>query len=393
MSAAHTVDFTPGSEPVLYLAIELSFGEWKLAFTPGLAQPPRLRTIPARSLSELKLEIQRAKQRFRLPDETPVRSCYEAGRDGFWLHRHLVNEGVDNIIVDAASIEVNRRQRRAKSDRLDSIKLATMLIRWHCGEKRVWSVVQVPSTDDEDARQLHREMIELKSERTAHVNRIKGLLAGHGLVLSVDLRLPSRLDGLRQWDGKAIPPDLRERILREFARWQLVERQILDLVNEQRRRLKDDDTPGVEKIRLLLGLKGIGVQSAWLLMREVLGWRQFRNRRQVGALAGLTGTPYSSGDTEREQGISKAGNRRLRWLMVQAAWSWLRYQPKSELSQWYERRFARGGARQRKVGIVALARKLLVALWKYATQGEVPAGAEEVPWQQKIKGKAEAAAA
>jgi transposase len=366
------------------MAIELAWGQWKLAFTIGLAQAPRLRTIPARDLHALRLEIQRAKQRFGLPDGTPVVSCYEAGRDGFWLHRYLVKEGVKNIIVDAASIEVNRRKRRAKSDRLDAMKLATMLIRWHCGETKLWSVVQAPSAEDEDARQLHREMMELKGERTAHINRIKGLMAGLGLVLSVNLRLPDRLDGLRQWDGTPVPPDLRTRILREFERWQLVERQIQSLESEQRRRVQDDSTCSVETIRLLLGLKGIGLQSAWLLTREFLGWRQLRNRRQVGALAGLTGTPYSSGDTEREQGISKAGNRRLRWLMVQAAWSWLRYQPQSALSQWYQRRFAQGGARQRKVGIVALARKLLVALWKYATQGEVPEGAEAVPWRRKL---------
>jgi transposase len=383
MSAAHFLQFSPAPTPKLYVALELAWGEWNLAFTTGMAQSPRLRTIPARDILALALEIQRAKERFRLPEDTSVLSCYEAGRDGFWLHRCLISQGVQNLVVDSASIEVNRRKRRAKSDRLDGTKLATMLIRWDQGETKLWGVVQVPSAEDEDGRQLHREMIGLKDERTSHINRIKGFLAGLGLALAVDLRLPQRLDGLRQWDGSKLPADLRARILREFDRWQLVDIQIRSLETEQRRRVRDDATPGVESIRRLLGLKGVGVQGAWLLVREFLGWRQFRNRRQVGGLAGLTGTPYASGSMEREQGISKAGNRRLRWLMVELAWSWLRYQPESVLSRWYHRRF-HGSARLRKIGIVALARKLLVAFWKYLKREEVPEGAVVVPWPQKI---------
>jgi transposase len=368
------------------MAVELAWGQWKLAFTTGMAQSPRLRTVPARDTKAVLREIERAKQRFGLPADTPVISCYEAGRDGFWLHRFLVGQAVQSIVVDSASIEVNRRKRRAKSDRLDATKLVTQLIRWHAGERKLWSVVQVPSAEDEDARQLHRELIELKDERTSHVNRIKGLLAGLGLALGVDLRLVHRLDGLRQWDGAPVPPELRARVLREFQRWQLVDEQVRSLEAEQRRRVQDEATAGVETMRLLLGLKGVGLQGTWLLTRELFGWREFQNRRQVGALSGLTGTPFASGDTEREQGISKAGNKRLRWMMVELAWSWRRYQPRSALSQWYQRRFAQGGPRLRKVGIVALARKLLVALWKYVTQGEVPEGAEVVPWRQKITG-------
>jgi transposase len=383
MSAAHVVQISMVPTQKLYVALELAWGQWKLALTTGMAQPPRLRTIPARDLFALALEIQRAKERFKLPADTPVISCYEAGRDGFWLHRYLISEGVQNLVVDSASIEVNRRKRRAKSDRLDGAKLASMLIRWDQGETKLWAVVQVPSAEDEDARQLHREMISLKDERTEHINRIKGLLAGLGLAVAVDLRLPPRLEGLRQWDGSRLPAELRARILREFDRWKLVDMQVRSLETEQRRRVRDDATPGVESIRRLLGLKGVGVQGAWLLVREFFGWRQFRNRRQVGGLAGLTGTPYASGSMEREQGISKAGNRRLRWLMVELAWSWLRYQPQSALSRWYQRRF-KGSARLRKVGIVALARKLLVAFWKYLKREEVPEGAVVVPWPQKI---------
>lgn len=393
MSAAHVLYSNPCPAPTLYMAAELAWGQWKLGFTTGLAQPARLRTIPARDTHALMLEIDRAKQRFGLPADAPVVSCYEAGRDGFWLHRFLLQQGVQNLVVDAASIEVNRRRRRAKSDRLDAGKLASMLVRWHNGEQKLWAIVQAPRAEDEDARHVHRELMELKDERTAHVNRMKGLLAGLGLVLSVDRRLPDRLDGLRQWNDTPVPPELRARLLREFQRWQLVEDQIRALEAEQRRRIQQDETAGVSTMRLLLGLKGVGLQGAWLLTRELFGWRHFQNRRQVGGLSGLTGTPYSSGDTEREQGISKAGNKRLRWMMVELAWSWRRYQPHSALSQWYERRFGRAGPRQRKVGIVALARKLLIALWKYVAHGEVPDGAETVPWDHKVIGWRKLAAA
>jgi transposase len=383
MSAVHTVHFNPAPTQKLYMSLELSWREWKLAFSTGLAQSPRLRSVAARNITGLIREIQKAKERFGLPESTPVLSCYEAGRDGFWIHRYLIAQQVENLVVDSASIEVNRRKRRAKSDRIDVLSLLRQLIRWDNGEKKVWAVVQVASVEAEDNRQLHRELISLKDERTSHVNRIKGLLAAHGLTMVVNCVLPERLDCLRQWDGSPVPLELRARILREFERWQLVTRQINSLELEQRRRIRDDATPGVESMRLLVGLKGVGAQGAWLLVREFFGWREFRNRREVGALAGLTGTPYGSGTMEREQGISKAGNRRLRWLMVQLAWSWLRYQPESALSQWFRRRFDHS-PRLRKVGIVALARKLLVAFWKYLSQGEVPEGAVEVPWPAKL---------
>jgi transposase len=323
-------------------------------------------------------EIDSAKRRFGLPAETPVLSCYEAGRDGFWLHRFLTSKGVQNIIVDAASIEVNRRKRRAKSDNLDASKLASMLIRWLNGEKKLWAVVRVPTVDDEDRRQLHRELIELKSGRTQIVNRIKGLLAGLGLPITVDDDLPERLANLRQWDDTSVPPALSQRILREFERWQLIGRQIHELETERTRQIRDNQTPQEEQVRRLLELKGIGENGAWLLVREFFGWRQIRNRRELASLAGLTPTLYNSGDSRREQGISKAGNRRVRWMMVELAWGWQHYQPHSELSLWYQRRFGHGTSRLRKLGIVALARKLLIALWKYLEKGEVPPGADLV---------------
>src|SRR5215472_12798292 len=320
-------------------------------------------------------EIRQAKRRFGLPEDTPVISCYEAGRDGFWLHRFLRDRGVENLVVDAASIEVNRRRRRAKTDDLDAAKLVGMLIRWHLGERKLRGVVHVPDAADEDRRQLHRELIALKAQRTEHTHRIKGLLAGLGLGARIDDEFVQRLDALRQWDGTDLPVGLRGRILREYERWRLVGRQIRDLEAERTRQIRDPETPEGEPVRLLLKLKGIGENAAWLLVREFFGWRGIRNRRALASLAGLTPTPYDSGESRREQGISKAGNRRVRWMMIELAWGWLRYQPDSELSRWYQRRFAAGNTRLRKVGIVALARKLLVALWKYLETGEVPAGA------------------
>jgi transposase len=371
----------------LYLAFELGEANWKLAFTIGMGQKPRLRSMPARDLARLPEEIAKAKKRFGLPAAAPVHSCYEAGRDGFWLHRYLTAHGVDNGVIDSASIEVNRRQRRTKTDRLDAGKLLNLLLRYHGGERKVWSVVRVPGPADEDARQLHRELEQLKDERTGHVNRIKGLLASQGLAApEVNQHLAGWLDQARLWDGSALAPELRQRLRRELDRWQLLERQIKGLEDQRRRRIRADATPHVDKVRALANLWGIGINGAWLLVYELFAWRCFDNRKQLGGCVGLAPTPYQSGGSCREQGISKAGNRRLRRLLVELAWCWLRWQPGSELSQWYLRRFGLGNGRSRKLGIVALARKLLIALWKYLEQGEVPKGARLADWRKKVKG-------
>ena len=383
MSATHQADSTVTLAPVLYLALELGAGTWKLAFTIGLGQKPRLKTITARSTISLHFEIKAAKKRFGLPENAPVLSCYEAGRDGFWLHRYLLSEGVQNQVVDSSSIEVNRRQRRAKSDALDAAKLAEMLIRWRNGESKVWRVVRVPSVADEDQRQLHRELIALKAERLAATNSINGLLATLGMSVIVDETLPKKLEILRQWDGAKLPPNLHKRLLREFERWQFINRQVDELERERSAKIRDDKTPHIEKVRRLMNLKGMGQNGSWLLVYEFFSWRQFRNRRELGGLAGLAPTPYDSGESRREQGISKAGSRRVRWMMNELAWGWLRYQPTSELSRWYQRRFGQGNKRLRKVGIVALSRKLLIAVWKYVEGGEAPAGAVIVGWQNK----------
>jgi transposase len=384
--AATRIHESTAQQGVLYMVFELSQVSWKLGFTTGLGQRPRERDVPARNVASVEAEIRAAKERLKLPPDARVVSCYEAGRDGFWLHRYLLSQKVENVVVDSSSIEVDRRKRRAKTDRLDVKKLLKMLVRYDLGERDVWKVVQPPTAENEDARQLHRELETLHAEQTGHSNRIKGLLASCGLEIEVNRHLPKQLKELRLWDGSALPADLHGRLLREFQRMQVVNRQIRDLEQERARRIRrDDHDPAIGQVRTLLQLKGIGVNSSWLFVREVFGWRGIKNRRQMGAIVGLTGSPYCSGTLDHEQGISKAGNRRMRAMAIEIAWGWLHFQPQSALSRWYERRFAHGGKRMRRIGIVAVARKLLVALWKYLETGVPPEGAELTDdWQSKM---------
>ena len=367
------------TEVSLYLAFELADKKWKLGFSIGLGQKPRRRVIEGGDLLALGEEIRVAKKRFGLPKTAVVRSCYEAGREGFWLHRHLVAEGVENLVVDSSSIEVNRRARRVKTDRLDVGKLLSMLIRYHSGENKVWSVVHVPSVEAEDKRHLHRQLLTLKRDRTRHINRIKGLLATQGVRMPVRADFLEELESVRLWDGSGLPPGLRARVEREYAGLAYVEQQIKQVETERREKILTWEDPSADKVRQLLQLRGIGENSSWLFVMEFFGWRTFRNRREVGGLAGLTPTHHQSGEESRELGISKAGNRPVRAMAIEIAWCWLRYQPNSELTRWYVERFGHGGKRMRKIGIVALARKLLVALWRYLESGEIPAGAELKP--------------
>jgi transposase len=362
-------------QPALYLAFELGQNAWKLGFTIGVAQQPRERMIPSGDVERLQQEIARAKQRFGLPEEVHVVSCYEAGRDGFWLHRYLVAHGVQNHVIDSASIEVNRRQRRAKTDRLDVRKLLTMLLRHSAGEKKVWSVVRVPSVDEEDRRQLHRELTTAKQDRTRVINRIKGLLAGHGVQLVLQGDVEAQLDQVHQWDGSPLPSALLRRLKRAWQHVGFLTAQIQTLEAERRTLLRRREDPVIAQVRQLFTLRGIGVNSAWLYVMEFFAWRDFQTPKQVGALAGLTPTPYQSGQSRRELGIAKAGNRHIRAMAIEIAWAWRRFQPDSALSQWYERRFGAGSARLRKLGIVALARKLLIALWRFVKTGVLPEGA------------------
>jgi len=341
-----------------------------------LGQAARIRTVDAGELADLREEIDQAKRRFRLPEETPVKSCYEAGRDGFWLHRYLASLNIANLVVDSASIEVNRRAKRTKTDRLDAAKLLTMLIRYYGGEETVWSVVHVPSIEAEDLRHLHRQLCSLKVSYTRHVCRIGGLLATQGVTLPLHPEFLNSLAAVRLWDGHPLPPGLMARLKREYATLLSVEQEIQDLEKERETLIETSDVPCVGMVRQLMKLKGIGPTSAWLFVMEFFAWRQFRNRREVGALAGLSPTPYQSGGESHEQGISKAGNRRVRAMAIEIAWGWLHHQPDSELSRWYYEVFEEGGKRRHKIGVIALARKLLVALWRYLETGEIPAGAE-----------------
>lgn len=373
-AATRTREYSAGGTS-LYLAFELGNAEWKLGFSVGFGQRPRVRTIAARDLEGLQREIELAKKRFGLPETAWVVSCYEAGRDGFWLHRYLVEAGVENLVVDSSSIEVNRRFRRAKTDRMDVAKLLDQLMRYERGEKKVWRVVRVPGVEAEDRRQFHRELEDLKAERTRHINRMKGLLAGQGVSLEIGSVFVEKLSAIRLWDGRPIPEGLRARLEREYERLQFIQGQIRELEGQRVEAIRRSADPEVEKVRQLLRLKGIGLNSAWVNTMEFFSWREFRNAKEVGALAGLTPTPYQSGDSSRERGMSKAGNRHVRALAIEIAWGWLRYQPESELSRWYQRRFGDGSSRVRRIGIVALARKLLIALWRYLETGLIPQGA------------------
>lgn len=373
MSAARGNEYT--SDPVMFLALELSASKWKVGTTIGLGQKPREVTIDSGDLEGLLAEVSRAKQRFGLPADARVISCYEAGRDGFWIHRWLISQGIENVVIDPASVQVDRRKKRAKTDRLDLQMLVRCLIRWFGGEPKVWSVVQVPSVKDEDDRQLHRELRALKSERTRHSNRIRSLLISQGVEISTDSGFAESLHECRLWDGSPLPEQLRRRLEREYLRLKIVTEQIHDLEKQRRELIRVSPDEKMEKVRQLMRLRGIAYNSSWLFVMEFFGWRRFKNRRQVGSLAGLTPTPFESGSTGRELGIDKAGNPRIRTMAIEIAWCWLRFQPQSELSLWFQKRFAHGGKRARRIGIVALARRLLIALWRFSDQGIVPAGA------------------
>lgn len=372
----------------LCMALELGCDKWVLASATQAAEKPRFRTVPARDLGKLSEEIAKAKARFGLPADAPVCTCYEAGRDGFWLHRALTKMGIANVVVDASSIEVNRRQKQVKSDPVDAGKLVNMLCRYHGGERKVWSVVNVPSVQDEDGRQLHRGMKDIQRQKTECSNRIKGLLASQGLTAAVDAKFRATLSGLRDWADQPVPAGMQVRLLQEYAVWETLHRQERDAANEQEHQLREGHERRLVMMRQLMGLKAVGVRSAWILVTELFCWRAIKNGKELGALVGLTPMPFDSGKSKREQGISKAGNKHVRSLMVELAWMWLRWQPTSALSQWYERRFGAGNKRARKVGIVALARKLLIALWRLVEHGELPAGAQEKDWRLNVNSTA-----
>ena len=309
-------------QKILYLAIELSNSKWKLFFSNG--EKIRSKAITARDLDSLSKEIEASKQRLKLGENTSVVSCYEAGRDGFWIHRHLTANGVDNLVVDAGSIEVDRRMRRAKTDRIDGKALLRKLISYLGGDHQVWSVVRVPSREEEDGRRVHRELERLKKERGGHRNRIRSLLVLHG-VSEVSWRgFVQWLEQVRCFDGQQLPAELCSELKREYGRLQVVEQQIRGIEKRQRDEVAAMESEQMRKVTMLKMLNGIGERSSWVFVMEFFGWRQFSNRGEVGAAGGLTPTPYISGAMNRELGISKGGNRRVRSLAVGIAWCWMR---------------------------------------------------------------------
>jgi transposase len=369
----HHVEST-GSDSGLYMALELGAQRWLLAFGGRLGGRVRRHTIPAGDRVALQRAIGEATRRLGIAEGAPVRSCYEAGREGFWIHRWLATVGVTNVVVDSSSIEVNRRSRRRKTDRLDAEKLLQMLIRYWAGDRRAWTVVHVPTVETEDARHAERTIATLTAERTRQRNRVHSLLALHGVRVRITARLGAQLATLIDWAGQPLPAGLVARLAVTWRQLVGVEAELRTARRAQQAAVRAGATAAAVRAARLQQLRGIQAGSAMVLAKELLA-RDLRNRRQVGALTGFVAVPSQSGEAAHDQGISRAGLRALRSRLVELAWVWVQYQPASALTQWYQRRFAGGGPRLRRIGIVALARKLVIALWRFSEQNIVPAGA------------------
>ena len=362
------------------LAIELSKKNWVVAINTPLADKISRHTLPGCDWTGLLELIQRVRTRVARELGRPVEmiSCYEAGYDGFWLHRLLEGQGVHSLVVDPASVQVDRRARRAKTDRIDAERLLRSLMAYLRGEPKVWSVVRVPSVAEEDDRRLHRERHRLINERIQHVNRIKGLCAIHGIYDYQPMRSDRtrRLEQLRTGDGHALPPRLKAEIAHELQRLELVLRMLKEIDAERNAiaSAKMSAHTNAKKIQDLVKLKAIGPEIATVLTGEVF-YRAFNNRRELAGYVGLTPSHFQSGSTCRDQGISKAGNAKARTTMIELAWLWLRHQPDSAFSVWFRERVGNLKGRIRRITIVAMARKLLIALWRYLETGVLPTGA------------------
>jgi transposase len=363
---------TEKNSAMVYVAIELSQRSWVVVYhSPDRDRLSHEKLEPG-DVDGLLALMRRVQQRAaRALGYVPrVTSCYEAGYDGFWLHRRLIAEGIENVVIDPASLTVDRRARRAKTDRIDGEQMVRALMAYWRGEPRVLSEVRVPSCEEEDARRRSRERERLVKEHTAHVNRIKALLRTFGMAAG-DPRRPdwtAWLEQQRDAGGKQVPVQLLAEVTREHQRLQLVREQIDALAEAA------PASAIAKTMAQLMCFKGLGPVFAGTLAAELF-WKTFNNRREVGAYSGLTPSPWKSGSVDHDQGISKAGNRRVRHVAVELAWLWLRHQPKSALSRAYEARVAGQGKRVRRIAIVALARKLLIALWRYLTTGLVPTDA------------------
>ena len=379
VTSATAVATTARSNDIrLFVSLELSKSKWVVTINnPGSEKFSKhvIEGGDGAGLLEL-LSRSRAKAEQRYGVQVKAIVIQEAGLDGFWIHRLLLANGIESHVVDAASIAVDRRHRRAKTDSIDGETLLRTLMAWARGERRVCSMVRAPSREDEDRRRLTRERGTLLKERIQHTNRVRGLLSGQGVQDYDPLRRDrfERLEALRTGDGRELPPMLKEEIRRELDRIALVTTQLAAVERARDALIRTDAEERPNPAALLQKLKGLGPEFASLLWLESL-FRSFGNRRQVAAYGGLAPSPWQSGGVERDQGISKSGNRRLRKTMIELAWLWLRHQPDSALSRWFQARVGAAKGRIRRIAIVALARKLLVALWRYVTQGVVPEGA------------------
>lgn len=361
----------------LYIGFELSKNGWKIALSDGDCDRIRSKRLDSYDFDELEEIIEWANDYFGLAEDFEIFSVYEAGLDAFWLHYVLDKMGFQNVVVDPASIEVNQKKRRRKTDRLDALRMVRHLVRFHGGDSRIWSVCQVPTMQDEDDRRIERELHRLKCEQTGHVNRIKGLLSTQGVPFAkINDELIEGLDEMVTKGGQKLGPQLKREIRRQYRRLELVRADIKEVAKDRKMLLEQRrDEEKMDKVRRLEMLRGIGEDSAWLLIMEAFGWRTFQNRGQVGAYAGLAPSPWNTGQSKRDQGICKSGNKWVRHRMIQLAWLWLQYQPTSELTQWFNDKYGESSKRSKRVGIVALARKLLVRLWRFVEHGEVPNGA------------------
>jgi transposase len=359
--------------PALYVALELGKTEWKLGITSGFGVAPWVRTVAAGNFEAIDRVLGRARARLGVAPAAPIWSCYEAGRDGFWIHRAVVERGWRNRVVDSASIEVNRRARRTKTDHIDARKLVMQLVRAVCGEPGVWQEVRVPSAAVEAQRHVSRERTALTAEQLRVRNQIGSLLALNGC----GVRRPARAAAawwtrVQDWQGAPLAASVQGRIARAEARLALIAEQLAALDAEQA--AATATAPAESALGRLVQLRGVATTSASVLLAEGLEWREFHNRREVGGFLGFAPTHYNSGTSERDQGIRGAGNRRLQVNAIQLAWNWVRWQPTSDLTRWYQANFG-DRKRTRRVGIVAVARKLLIALWRYVTKAVVPTGA------------------
>ncbi len=363
----------------IFSSLELSRSTWLItSLSPGSGEKMSKHSVEAGNIAALQARFSELRQKAfaRTGKSFPIIVIQEAGLDGFWIHRVLESAGIESHVVDPASIATSRRRRRAKTDRIDGEALVRALLAYKRGEPRVCAMVRAPSPEEEDRRRLCRERKVLTNERVLHVNRIKGLLFSQGVSSYEPLRRDrrQRLDELTTGDGRALPQFIKAQISRELDRIELLLEQIKAVEVERDALLAAQQIAVAAPVAMLLDLKGIGPEFAIILWSEGL-FRHFDNRRQVASYAGLAPTPWQSGSVSREQGVSKAGNPRLRTTLIQLTWLWLRHQPQSALALWFKERVSSNGGRFKKTTLVALARKLLVALWKYVTAGVVIEGA------------------